>query len=190
MALRGNQELDELAKHVRADRLALVSTGLYGIIGVDAEMVRPEPYQALGKAHLRAYGAIVVRLGLTEEILQHRSFGLRGRRLGFCLGTLAICGLFHAGVFALRVLHHRIISSELSGFLPSGFLCGLLASGFQLLLCRTFGNEVRRHAACGTAARQPGLGNLAGVWLLEFGKECASWIGCDRRDGTGTRSEA
>src|SRR5258708_7722911 len=195
MTLGGNQKVDELAEHVRPDRLALVSTGLHGIVGVDAEMVRPEPYQALGKTDLGPYGAVVVGLGLAEEILHHGSFGLRLRRRrlclrGFCLGTLGVCGFFHPGVFTHWVLHRRIISGELRGFLPCGFLCGLLALGLQLLLRCTLGNEVRRHAACGTAAHQPGIGNLAGVWLVKFGKERASWIGCDRRDGTGTRSEA
>src|ERR1700722_14212575 len=202
MAFGGGQKVDELAEHMRADRLALVSAGLHGIVGVDAEMVRPEPYQSLGKAEFGAYGAVVVRLGLAEEILPHRSFRLRlGCRLclrRFCFGTpcgcFGVCGLFHPGGFASRAQHHRIIGGELRSFLLCGFLCRLLccllALVLQLLLCRSFGNEVRRHAARRSAAHQPGSGNLAGVRLVELGEKRASRVRCDRRDGTGARSEA
>jgi hypothetical protein len=58
------------------------------------------------------------------------------------------------------------------------------------LLRRTLGDEVRCHAARCTAAHQAGIGNLAGVWLVELGKERASRIGCYRRDGTGARPKA
>ena len=57
-------------------------------------------------------------------------------------------------------------------------------------LRRTRGNKIRRHAARRTAADEPGIGNRAGVRLVELGKERGSGIGCDRRDGTGARSKA
>ena len=195
MTLGGHQKVDELAEHVRADRLALVSAGLHGVVGVDAEMVRPKPYHALDKADLGPYGAVVVGLRLTEEILLHRRFGLRlpgcGLRLhGFWIVTLGIRRLFHTGAFARRVLHHRIVGSELRRFLLCRFLCSLLAPGLELSLRRTRGDEIRCCAARRTAADEPGIGNRAGVRLVELDKERGSGIGCDRRDGTGARSKA
>jgi len=58
MAFGGLQQLDEAPEHVGADRLALVAARHHGVVGTDAEMVRPEPHQTFGEADLDPGGGV------------------------------------------------------------------------------------------------------------------------------------
>ena len=65
MAFDREQHVAEAAEHMRADRLALVAAGhRLNLVGRDAEMVRPEPHQPLGKADLGADRGVDARLRL------------------------------------------------------------------------------------------------------------------------------
>jgi hypothetical protein len=77
------------------DRLALIGASHDRIVGVDAEVVRPEPYQALDEANVCRDGGLVVNLGLAEKVLSHRCFWLRVRRSGG--GRFGFGGLLHPG---------------------------------------------------------------------------------------------
>ena len=173
---------------MRADRLALIGTGLHGIIGVDAKMVRPEPHQALGEADFRPDAGIVMRLGLAKEILLHRRFGLRGGLGGgrFGVARFSLRRLLHRGVFHRGILRRRICCGEFRGLL---FRRGL-PPRLKLLLGGALGNEVGRHAARRAAAHQAGIRNAAGIGPVEVADQRAARIGRDCRNGAGAWSEA
>jgi hypothetical protein len=83
MAFDGLQHVAETREDVGPDRLALVAAGHHLRIGVDAEMVRPEPHPAFDKADLRADCSVKSCLCFVEEDLpRHRT----------CSGCPAIAG--------------------------------------------------------------------------------------------------
>ena len=76
MAFDGDQHVGEAAEHVRADRLALVGADHGDIlVGRDAEMVGPEPHQALDETNVGADGGLVAggRFVLENLLWQRRS---------------------------------------------------------------------------------------------------------------------
>ncbi len=180
MALGGEQQVGEFAEHVRPDRFSLIGTGHDGGVGIDAEVIRPEPHQALDQADVRRDRGIVVHFGLAEEVLAHWRFGFGGgRRLGFC-------GLLHPGSFARGILPRRSFGDDFHGLL----LCRLLTSRLEPLSGYARGVELEGNTIGDPAAQQAGIRDLAGVRLIELRDQRAFWIGCDCRDRARSRSEA
>ena len=92
MALGGLQHVGEAPEDVGADGLALVGTGhALDLVGRDAEMVRPEPHQPLGKADLGGERRIDARLRLVEIDLPPGVGNGLGRRLAAM--SLAACSV-------------------------------------------------------------------------------------------------
>ena len=160
MTLGGQQQVGELPKHMRPDRLELVGPGHHGGIGVDAEVVRPEPHQALDEADVSRDGGIVVRLGFAEKVLAHRGFGLGGRRLRLnrWLHLLRRC------IFGDNLLRSLLtLCLEASFSLPRSV-------------------ELEGDTIGGAAAQQARVTHRTGVGLVELGDQRALGIGCDCGD--------
>ena len=80
MTLDGDQQVGEVAEHMRADRLALESAD-HGdvLVGRNAKVVGPEPHQAFDEADLGLGGGLIAGGGFVlENLLRQR----RSRRRG------------------------------------------------------------------------------------------------------------
>ncbi len=90
MRLNGEQHVGKASKHMWTDRLALIGAGDLrhhrALGGRDAEMVRPEPDQALREADLGPGSGACARRRLGKEDLLRDAGTLLGRRRpGICL---------------------------------------------------------------------------------------------------------
>ncbi len=179
MALGGLQQVDETSEHMGADRLALVAAGHHGVVGIDAEMVRPEPHQALDEADLGGDGGVEMRLGLGEEDLLRHGLGRRGRGLR----SRGLDGLGrHLGLCLHRPGH--------AGF-GRRALGLLLAQPRDARLGSALGEELEGGAIGSAAGHQAGGGeDLAGIRPVEVGEERAARIGGDGGDRARAGPEA
>ena len=70
MGFDGDQHVGETPEHMGADRLALIGAGRRDVvIGRNAEVVRPEPYQPLDEADIGIDRRLVARRGFVLENL-------------------------------------------------------------------------------------------------------------------------
>ena len=81
MAFDGLQHVDKAPKDMRPDRLAFVAAGPHRGVGVDAEMVGPEPHQPLDETDLRTDCGIEPRLASSRNMAPRQRY-LIGRLCG------------------------------------------------------------------------------------------------------------
>src|SRR5436190_1115993 len=133
MAFDGLQHVGKPPEDMRPDRFALVTTGLYGGIGIDAEMIGPEPHQPFAEADLSTDRRLEPSLGLIEKDAPRQRYLIgrlcRRRRL-------------------LRLRRHRIFHAGVFGDIRRRF--ALPAS--DLVLCVTLGIEFENSAVRSPAA--------------------------------------
>jgi hypothetical protein len=144
MTFGGEQQVGEPAEHMWPDRLTLIGAGHNRDVGVYAEVIRPEPHQALDEANVCRDGGVIVRLGLAEKVLPHGRFGLGDRRRGG--RRLCFHRLRH---FGIRILHRCVFGDEFRGLLS----CCHLTSRRESLLGQARGIELERDTISGAAAQ-------------------------------------
>jgi hypothetical protein len=171
VALGGEQHVLKTAQHMGTDRFALIAAGHDRGVGVDAEMVRPEPHQPLDQANLGIDRRIEAGPGLVAEELarQRHGFRLRGNGRRIRLG-----------------LHCRLSA----GVQHRDFRGGCAALLFALVVGCTLGVKLEDRPIGRSAARQIGICDQSRVRPFQLGKERAPRVGSDRRDRTGARPEA
>jgi hypothetical protein len=138
VALSGEQHVFETSEHMRADRFALIAPGHDGGVGVDAEMVRPEPHQALDQTNLGIDRHIEARPGFVAEELPRQRHGLGLRGDGRCVGL---------------GLHRRVAAGVRHRHLRGGRAAQL----FALVVRCTLGIELEDRPIGRRAARQIGI---------------------------------
>ena len=144
MTFHRKQHVAEAAQHMRADRFALVTAGHDRGVGVDAEMVRPEPHQALDQAELGVDRSIEPRLGLFAKQLSRQR-----HRLGLSGGGRCRIGLCLHGGFAGRI-RHRDLRGDLAANALALTVRGALGVVFEnCAIGRTAARQVRiRDLSC------------------------------------------
>ena len=173
VALDREQHFDIAPEDVRPDCLAFIAARHVGhLFRGHAEMVRPEPDEALGKADLRAHGGIELGLDLLQndlpfyggDLLGLRWRGRRGRVLCRVIAHLLTIRLEPLGLL-LRTLRDDLLGLSRSACLKGG------ARGLGT------GEELR-------------IVDASDIGTLELGEQRAARIGCNRRDRARTGAQA
>jgi hypothetical protein len=147
MTFGGEQHVGEPAEHMRPDCLALIGAGHYCVVSADAEMIRPEPNQALDEADVCRDGGVVMSLCLAEKVLSRWIFGLRRRRSDDRL--LRFCGVRHRGIIDRGISRRCIVGDELRGPL----FCSRLTSRREPLTRQARGIELENDTTGGAATK-------------------------------------
>ncbi len=174
VALDREQHVDVAPEDVRPDRFALIATRhvRYPLRG-HAEMVRPEPDEALGKADLGGERGIELGFDLFENGLAFRGGGLVGLRRR---------GLRRVGTLSGVVAHVLTAAPQPFGLLPLAFCDDLLSASRGARF---------KSGACGLGAgRESRIVDAADAGTLQLGEQRTARIGCDCRDRARTRSQA
>ncbi len=183
MGLDRLQHVAEPAEHVRSDRFAFEGAAdrpYPALVGRHAEMVRPEPDEALGETDISGKRRVDARPRVTEiKLLRDGGTGVWPRR-GWRRWRARLLGWRHAH---LRVGLRRCAA----GILPSPLrdpLLGLARGTLSLL-------KFEGRTCGGGGGRQAVIGEEAGAGTLKLGEKHAARVGRDggNRAGAGSKAE-
>ena len=184
VAFNRQQHVGEAARHVRADRLALIGAddgAQRTFVRRDAEVIGPEPRQPLGKADLRGQRGIEPGLGLLEKDL----LGNRTSRIG--LGGAS--GPVRHLVVCARVGCSRGIGARLRSPLRGRLGGVLLGAGDEARRLALLAKIECRASGFGTG-EEIGIAQAPGARPRKIGDESAAGIGGDCGQRSLARTEA